>query len=115
MFLNTLAAKIAILFMIVCICFVDLQLAIIMTLAFLLLTINLSKIPFTRESFAVGVPVADVISEFPDTCSPDLEKDKTENLNEHLHALYMDPKIKPYEAYVRALASSEQVESASQE
>lgn len=135
-FLNSLPAKILLLVIIVGASFVDLQLAIIMTLAFLILIINLNKeiifgvknkavpaAPGISEHFAVGLPReflasdtrepgADTMTAFPDRC--DASKGDRERVSKDLYDLYIDPKIKPYEMYIKALSHPEAIENAAE-
>ena len=129
-FLNTLFAKVLLLALIVVASFIDLQLAVLLTLAFLILIINLNKThifgvqkskgssPSMSEHFATGLPIEviqsnDNITNFPDDdmqCSSEIEKEKISN---DLFGLYIDPKIKPYEMYIKQLSSPDKIENAS--
>lgn len=136
-FLNTLVAKILLLAIIVGASFADLQLAIVMTLAFLILIINLNKeaifgikntpgsqMPSMSEHFSVGLPrealapdskkfeppTSNNVTTFPDQC--DSFKEDREKISKDLYDLYIDPKIKPYEMYIKALSNPESVENA---
>jgi len=126
--LNNMIFKVIFLIAIVAVSFIDLQLAIIMTLAFLVLIINLNKdaifkpsmsmasmpnIMLPSEHFAVGLPSVkseDNMVTFPDKCS-NTEYEK-EQISDDLLNLYIDPKIKPYETYIKQLSSDEQLEMA---
>lgn len=136
-FLNALPAKILLLAIIVGASFVDLQLAIIMTLAFLILIINLNKeaifgirnagVPTVgiSEHFAVNLPTpgrdaiasdtrdppeSDTMTAFPDRC--DAFNGDRERVSKDLYDLYIDPKIKPYEMYIKALSHPDAIENA---
>ena len=139
-FLNTLPAKILLLIIIVGVSFVDLQLAIIMTLAFLIPIINLNKEaifgikhapmgpPGLSEHFSVGLPrealasdtrtppYTDTMSEFPDSKADrcDAYKPEREKISNDLYDLYIDPKIKPYEMYIRALSHPDALNNAAE-
>lgn len=141
-FLNSLLAKITLLVIIVGVSFVDLQLAIVMTLAFLILIINLNKevifgiksaptmYPGTglSEHFAVGLPrevlasdtrtppYTDTMSEFPDSTTDrcDALKANRDQVSKDLYDLYIDPKIKPYEMYIRALSHPDALDNAAE-
>ena len=128
-FLNSVVAKVLLIIVIVMSSFVDLQLAIIITIAFLVLMINLNKdaifginnsIPTTpklSEHFASGMPLNqlmvpnDNMVTFPDKCS-----DTTylkEEISTDLYDLYIDPKVKPYEMYIKQLCHPDSIENAS--
>lgn len=119
-YLNAVGAKVFLILLIVAASFVDLQLAIIMTLALLVLVINLNKDAMFKSSpppmrqkvehFSVGMPVMDTITEFPDKCQ-DMKVENTA-ISQDLYNLYLDPKIKPYEMFMRQLSSPEFVEKA---
>lgn len=120
-FLNTIAAKISIILLIIGTTFLDIQLAIILTLAFLILVINLNKstiepyIQKLQSSSERMVPIktasSPVISEFPDKCD-DIVIEK-EQINKDMYDIYIDPKIKAYDAYIRMLSSPNMIEDAS--
>lgn len=125
-FLNTTFAKVILLVLIVVVSFVDLQLAIIMTLAFLVLIVNLNKdvifgvkktsapmpqMPLS-EHFLEETKKADTIYEFPQKCN--IGEVKRDQISTDLYDLYLDPKIKPYEAYIRALSTPSAIEEASE-
>lgn len=124
-FMNHTLFKVLFLILIVITSFVDLQLAIIMTLAFLILIINLNrdvvfgvkhKPPPVSEHFAVNLPLIDPKTEtavnFPDRCD-NFEEDRN-RISQDLYDLYIDPKIKPYEEYIRALSNPQLIEQASE-
>lgn len=142
-FMNQMGWKVLLLVIIVAATFVDLQLSIIMTLAFLILMIHLNKdVIFggamrggaMRENFSIGLPVAELqrikdvpggtISDFPDKCGAEFEQSNggtggvngaanpIERANINLYDLYIDPKIKPYEAYIRQLSNPIDIENA---
>lgn len=138
MFLNSVGSKIFIILLIVVASFIDLQLAILMTLGLLVIVINLNKDTIFKKSVAkehfsvnmpVAVPVAEpfatqdstpeakmpvqqTIHQFPDTCEH-VQTLPREMMSDNLYSLYIDPKIKPYENYIRMLSSPEMVENAS--
>lgn len=127
MFLNSVGAKIFIIILIVVASFVDLQLAILMTLGLLVLVINLNKDTIfksvvKREHFSVNMPiieqpkatpaVEDTIHKFPDSCDH-VQTLPREAMSEDMYNLYIDPKIKPYENYIRMISSPELLENAS--
>jgi energy-coupling factor transporter transmembrane protein EcfT len=120
---NTFAFKLILIIVIAAVSFIDLQLAILLTLAFLILVINLNvpKSPLTpstplaprfplSENFAVGLP-QQTISEFPDKCNTQPFDD--DNINTDMYNIYIDPKIKPYENYIKQLSSPDLIEKAS--
>jgi hypothetical protein len=134
-FMNQIGWKVLLLVIIVASTFVDLQLSIIMTLAFLILMIHLNKdVIFggaaMRENFSIGLPVAELqrikdvpggtITEFPDKCGAEFEESNggsggvrpIDRANINLYDLYIDPKIKPYEAYIRQLSNPIDIENA---
>jgi hypothetical protein len=125
-YLNNICIKVILLVIIVTVSFIDLQLAIIMTLAFLILIINMnSSLIFGQktETFSVGLPVAEIkrietlpsqtIYEFPDKCdSPQTLNPDKQTQNKNLYDLYIDSKIKPYEAYIRQLSNPIDIENA---
>jgi len=125
-YLNNVCIKVILLVIIVTVSFIDLQLAIIMTLAFLILIINLnSTLIFgsKTEAFSVGLPVAEIkrietlpsqtIYEFPDKCdTAEALNPPKESQNKNLYDLYIDSKIKPYEAYIRQLSNPIDIENA---
>jgi len=148
-FMNQIGWKVLLLVIIVAATFVDLQLSIIMTLAFLILMIHLNKnVIFggalresMRENFSIGLPVAELqrikdvpggtITDFPDKCGAEFEESNggsgggrgrgegsegaanpIERANINLYDLYIDPKIKPYEAYIRQLSNPLDIENA---
>lgn len=149
-FMNQIGWKVILLVIIVAATFVDLQLSIIMTLAFLILMIHLNKdVIFgsaeMRENFSIGLPVAELqrikdvpggtISDFPDKCGVEFEQSNggngevsgrgigssgngegtanpIERANINLYDLYIDSKIKPYEAYIRQLSNPIDIENA---
>lgn len=136
-FMNQIGWKVLLLVIIVAATFVDLQLSIIMTLAFLILMIHLNKdvifggaLGGMRENFSIGLPVAELqrikdvpggtISDFPDKCGVEFEQSNSgsgsentiERANINLYDLYIDPKIKPYEAYIRQLSNPLDIENA---
>lgn len=125
MFLNSVASKIFIILLIVVASFIDLQLAILMTIGLLVLVINLNKDTIfkkvvKREHFSVNMPVAkpiavpvqETMDKFPDTCEH-VQTLPREAMSEDLYNLYIDPKIKPYENYIRMLSSPDMLEMAS--
>lgn len=130
MFLNSVGAKIFIIVLIVIASFIDLQLAILMTLGLLVLVINLNKDTIfksvvKREHFSVNMPVTEpvmqpktvpsvehTIQQFPDSCEH-VQTLPREAMSEDLYNLYIDPKIKPYENYIRMISSPELLENAS--
>lgn len=109
---HSVPAKMILLFAIVAASFYDLQLAILMTLAFLLLNIHLNReVVFGRRGpvpiSTVAAPIehfaaADVVSEFPDAC--DARAEDRDRISRDLYDLYIDAKIKPYEEYIRHLS-----------
>jgi len=148
-FMNQIGWKVLLLVIIVAATFVDLQLSIIMTLAFLILMIHLNKdVIFggalresMRENFSIGLPVAELqrikdvpggtITDFPDKCGAEFEESNggsgggrgsgegsegaanpIERANINLYDLYIYPKIKPYEAYIRQLSNPLDIENA---
>jgi hypothetical protein len=171
-FMNNMFIKILMLGIIIAASFVDLQLAIIMTLAFLVLIINLNKdvifgikqnmpmitlstplvmaempvmnggpgmsgmpggpvmsgmpggpvmsggpggpgVTGVSEHFSVNVPIeTDNLIEFPDKCDK-VTKEKGQ-ISNNLYDLYIDPKIKPYEMYIRQLSNPSTVDEASE-
>lgn len=147
-FMNQMGWKVLLLVIIVAATFIDLQLSIIMTLAFLILMIHLNKdVIFggamrdgMRENFSIGLPVAELqrikdvpggtISDFPDKCGAEFEQSNggagsgsgsgegaaaanpIERANINLYDLYIDSKIKPYEAYIRQLSNPIDIENA---
>lgn len=114
-FMNTLPVKILLLLALVGASFIDLHLAIIATLAFLVLMINMNYSYIQskkKEFFSAPVPTpqkTDNMTEFPDTC----QEYKPHDLSENLISMYIDPKIKPYEMYVKSLTTPEALEEAS--
>lgn len=119
-FLDNLYFKILFIIFIAIASFVDLDLSIILTLALLILVINFQKkpkehfnlkiTPATPQPPPISYPVQiPPIVDFPDTCSIIQEIDMSEDLMNH----YIDPKIKPYENYIRQLSSKEHIEDAS--
>lgn len=127
-FLNSVGSKIFMIVLIVIASFIDLQLAILMTLGLLVLVINLNKdVIFKnvvkREHFSVNMPVAlavkqhvvpvqETIAKFPDSCEQ-VQNFARDGMSEDLYSIYIDPKIKPYENYIRMLSSPEMLENAS--
>jgi hypothetical protein len=111
-FMNMLGFKVALLAVIVVACFVDLQLAILLTLAMLLLVINLNM--KKHETFENAAPPA-IMTVFPEERSSVCHevKEVEGNMNDHMYNLYIDPKIKPFEEFIHQLSPSELVEAAS--
>lgn len=114
---NTVPSKIAMLACIVAASFYDLQLAILATLAFLLLNIHMNRDAVfgaratepPREHFSAKMPVApDTVTEFPDRCDSRQPEDR-DRISRDLHDLYIDPKIKPYEEYIRKLSDADKL------
>lgn len=112
---NSVPAKIAMLACIVAASFFDLQLAILSTLAFLLLIIHLNRDAVfgaraaQREHFSSRAPLApDTVSEFPDRCDSRQPEDR-DRISRDLYDLYIDPKIKPYEEYIRKLSDPDKL------
>jgi len=129
---NIFTFKLIFIILIAVISFIDLQLAILMTLAFLILVINLNMPALVKtnttlptnpvfsnnqtfENFSIGIPfepVTETISEFPDKCDG-IKKFDDEDMNTNMYNIYIDPKIKPYENFIRQLSSPELIEKAS--
>jgi len=109
-FLNTILAKMLFIIIIVGVTFYDLQLAILLTLALLVLVINLNSTRLPKKEHFV--PIMTPISEFPQENCATAETAVSEPVSNHLYNLYVDPKIKPYEEYVMQLSPPESVESA---
>lgn len=117
-FANQLTFKIAGLLLIVAASFYDLQLAILLTVAFLILHIHLNRDLFLgaykRQEHFSAVPVTgDTIYEFPDACDAKIDDDRN-RISMDLFNLYIDPKVKPYEEYIRKLSSPEKIDDAAE-
>ena len=110
-FFNLLGVKILLIVSIVLASFLDLQLAILMTLALLILIIHLNKASIFGKKEHFVLKNAELVTEFPDTCT-DMSHEPTE-ISKDLYSFYIDPKIKPYEMYIQALSPPDMVEKAS--
>ncbi len=119
---NTFSFKLTFIILITIVSFIDLQLAILMTLGFLIMVINLNIPKQIKQSapslepFSVNLPVSEnlstqTISEFPDKC--DVKNFNDEDMNTDMYNIYIDSKIKPYENYIKQLSSPELIEKAS--
>ena len=129
MFLNHTASKIILLSIICIMCFIDFQLAIIATIAFLVLMINLNKNiskmtnpPIIRDSyvnasqpsyldmqFAAPVKVDGIDSTKNTVCM----NDKPQNeINQDIMARYIDDKIKPYDMFIKMMTTEDALDKA---
>lgn len=124
MFLNNTFVKIFLLVAIVLACFVDFQLALIATIAFMILIIHMN----TNILMQTGKNTVDKFENKPDSLLdeqfgtpskiPD-HIDQTQNIvctnnqkndmNEDLIGHYIDDKIKPYDVFIQMLTSKEQL------
>lgn len=114
-FLNSIVFKVLILVAIVAVCFFDFQLAILLTLAFIILIINLNTNMITKavandhftnfKNFVDGLqqqlPVEDPITAADNVQCTNPERN---NMNDDLVHHYIDPKIKPYEVFINMLS-----------
>lgn len=127
-FLNNVVVKVLLLAVIVAACFVDFQLALIATIAFLILSINLNN------NILMSLPQPKPhVEKFYNQPSPlDLqfasgvrippEVDQTQNLvcqntsrsdiNKDLLGLYIDDKVKPYDVFIKMMTNEEALSKA---
>lgn len=128
-FLNNIFVKILFLILIVLAVYIDIQLAIIMMIAFLVFIINLNKdkiISIKKESFGSQPeniykspemtevktpPFFDTMVKMPDTQCNDMMFYRNQISND-LFDLYIDEKVKPYENTIRKLTSPDHLENA---
>lgn len=115
-FLDNVVVKVIFLAIILGFCFVDFQLALLATIAFLLLLINLNNVALSQparphidrfmDRESVGVPAVDT--------SPNLACVNTvkSNINQDLFNLYIDDKIKPYEIFIKMMTDAQVIEKA---
>lgn len=131
LFMNTLSAKLTIVLLIVVACFVDFQVALLMTITFLVMVINMNSKAVTnitsvsKDTFKNPTPAMYPTAEF------DVHFEKQElpevkdasrnvacpvprvnNINEHMMHLFVDDKIKPYDVYISMMTSDEHLAKA---
>ena len=138
-FLNNLVAKMIIVVFVILAAFFDLELSIIALIAFMILNINFHKHLLVRKSSRVvqeeetfhdkylqlhentedylldkrQFPVAmDTMSKFPNDTCPGRIEHGTDEMNDHLFDIYSDPKVKPFNEFVKLMTSEKQLESA---
>ena len=134
--MNHMATKVLFLIVIVVACFVDFQLALILTIAFLILIIHVNSTAIgtlqqhtNRDTFVNQVERAhqkkeasqnlntyfvrpDVQRVEDDTKNIVCEQPKLNDINKHLMSIYVDEKIKPYDVYVAMITNEEQLAKA---
>lgn len=116
-FLNNLVFKVCMLFCILAVCFYDFQLAIIITIAFMLLVLNLNQqqIASTKSTFPLET-FADVPKDHDDTpnehqnivCPSTFHNDINNDMMNH----FIDDKIKPYDVFIRMMTDERALASA---
>lgn len=131
-FLNNVVIKIAILGIVVGICFIDFQLALLTTIAFLILIINLNNNILNMASqtkhidnfynYSKQQPASPLDQQFANSITIPKEIDQTQNIvcqnsqktniNEDLISHYIDDKIKPYEVFISMMTNEEVLEKA---
>ena len=123
--LNSIVIKILLLTLIIGLCFVDFQLALIATIAFLILIINLNNNILQMSSkqidtFNNGNSLLDQQFQAPVQIPKDIDQtqnivcqnNKKNNINNDLITHYIDDKIKPYEVFIKMMTSDNALEKA---
>lgn len=127
-FLNQTISKIILLALICLMCFVDFQLAIIATIAFLVLMINLNKNiskmnTISRDAYTnAEIPQSYLDMQFAapfnakgidSTKNIVCVNDKPQNeINQDIMSRYIDDKIKPYDMFIRMMTSEDALDKA---
>lgn len=127
-FMNNVVVKVLLLAIIVAACFYDFQMALVATIAFLILTINLNNSIFktgmaSGRSFEAFAPQPSPLDlQFANTVRIPQEVDQTQNLvcqnlsksdiNKDLLGLFIDDKVKPYEVFIKMMTNEEALEKA---
>lgn len=122
-FLNHSIAKVIMLTLICVFCFIDFQLALIATVAFLILIINLNNSissKMQRDNFVENASLLDMQFS-PPVVVPEAAVDKnivchnqqpTNNVNEDMLSHYIDDKIKPYDVFIRMMTDESSLQKA---
>lgn len=124
--LNNIVIKIILLTVIIGMCFVDFQLALIATIAFLILIINLNNNILQMSSKQVdtfnngGASLLDqqfqapvqIPKEIDQTQNIVCQNNKKNDINNDLITHYIDDKIKPYEVFIKMMTSDNALEKA---
>lgn len=124
--LNNVILKVVLLGIIVGLCFVDFQLALLTTIAFLILIINLNNNILNMSSQTKHIDnftnTSQLDNQFssPIQISKDIDQtqnilcnnNKKSNINEDLISHYIDDKIKPYEVFISMMTNNDALEKA---
>lgn len=134
-FLNNIVFKIACLFLILGVCFYDFQLALLITILFMLMVLNMNQVVLTKvkpELFSENlkqntqrvIPNDDPIpneqplpnreespilsNDLNLVCSSSIDND----INEDMMTYYIDEKIKPYDVFIKMMTNDDALRAA---
>lgn len=113
---NSVVFKVAVLVVILGACFYDFQLAVLLTIAFLIVVLHLNqRMLGTKERFVAPFDNAPNDKGRAEDRQPQnlvCGEDERNNMNEDLMAHYIDEKVKPYEVFIRMMTSDEALRAA---
>jgi hypothetical protein len=115
-FLQHISFKVLFLIAIIALCFYDFQLALLLTIIFLVIIINGNHVKIVKSKLNGGSLIEDTKEEFniaENLPNEECSSFKKNEINKDLVAHYIDDKIKPYEVYIKMLVNEEALADAS--